>query len=100
MLQSDSNFDGWAMKSLGYSSVAEPKLGKEIWGAIRDIDKLSGNLRASINHKFKNYDRIAIVAHSIGGLIVQKTILDLDEDTKNRISTGCSSHISLCCVWR
>jgi hypothetical protein len=86
MLQSDSNFDGWAMKSLGYSSVAEPKLGKEIWGAIRDIDKLSGNLRASINHKFKNYDRIAIVAHSIGGLIVQKTILDLDEDTKNRIS--------------
>lgn len=86
MLQSDSNFDGWAMKPLGYLPVAQPKLGKDIWGAILDIDKIAGFLKTSIKYKFKNYDRIAIVAHSLGGLVAQKAILGLDEDNRNRIS--------------
>lgn len=86
MLQSDSNFDGWAMKPLGYLPVAQPKLGKDIWGAILDIDKIAGFLKTSIKYKFKNYDRIAIVAHSLGGLVAQKAILGLDEDNRKRIS--------------
>jgi pimeloyl-ACP methyl ester carboxylesterase len=86
MLQSDANFDGWAMKSLGYAPVAEPKLGKDIWGAILDVDKIAGYLKTSIQYKFKNYDRIAVVAHSLGGLVAQRAILELDEDNKNRIS--------------
>ncbi len=86
MLQSDSNFDGWAMKPLGYSPIVQPKLGKDIWGAIRDIDKISGFLKTSIKYKFKDYDRIAIVAHSLGGLVVQKAILGLNDDNRNRIS--------------
>lgn len=86
MLQSDSNFDGWAMKPLGYSPIVQPKLGKDIWGAILDVDKISGFLKTSIKYKFNNYDRIAIVAHSLGGLVAQKAILDLDEDNRNRIS--------------
>lgn len=86
MLQADSNFDGWAMKPLGYSPIVQPKLGKDIWGAIRDIDKISGFLKTSIKYKFKDYDRIAIVAHSLGGLVVQKAILGLDEENRNRIS--------------
>ena len=86
MLQSDSNFDGWAMKPLGYSPIAEPKLGKDIWGAILDVDKIAGYLKTSIQYKFKNYDRIAIVAHSLGGLVAQRAIVELDEDHRNRIS--------------
>lgn len=86
MLQSDSNFDGWAMKPLGYSPVVQPQLGKDIWGAILDVDKIAGYLKTSIQYKFKDYDRIAIVAHSLGGLVVQKAILGLDNDNKNRIS--------------
>lgn len=86
MLQSDSNFDGWAMKPLGYSSIVQPKLGKDIWGAILDVDKIAGFLKTSIQNKFRNYDRIAIVAHSLGGLIAQKAILFLDENNRNRIS--------------
>ncbi|SDS56452.1 PGAP1-like protein [Formosa sp. Hel1_31_208] len=86
LLQADSNFDGWAMKSLGYSSGVQPKLGKDIWGAIRDLDIIAGNLRTSIKNKFRNYDRIAIVAHSLGGLVAQKAILGLDQDNRNRIS--------------
>lgn len=86
MLQSDSNFDGWAMKPLGYSSIVQPKLGKDIWGAILDVDKIAGFLKTSIQNKFRNYDRIAIVAHSLGGLVAQKAILFLDENNRNRIS--------------
>ncbi len=86
MLQADSNFDGWAMKPLGYSPVVQPKLGKDIWGAILDVDKIAGFLKTSIKYKFKDYNRIAIVAHSLGGLVAQKAILGLDEDHRNRIS--------------
>ncbi len=86
MLQSDSNFDGWAMKPLGYSPVVQPKLGKDIWGAILDVDKIAVFLKTSITYKFKDYDRIAIVAHSLGGLVAQKAILELDETNRNRIS--------------
>ena len=86
MLQSDSNFDGWAMKPLGYVPVVQPKLGKDIWGAVLDVDKIAGYLKTSIQYKFKDYDRIAIVAHSLGGLVVQKAILGLDDENKNRIS--------------
>lgn len=86
MLQSDSNFDGWAMKSLGYSPVVQPKLGKDIWGAILDVDKIAGYLKTSIQFKLKDYDRIAIVAHSLGGLVAQKAIINLDKENRNRIS--------------
>lgn len=86
MLQSDSSFDGWAMKPLGYAPIVQPKLGKDIWGAILDIDKISGYLKTSLTYKFKNYDRIAIVAHSLGGIVAQKAILSLDEDARKRIS--------------
>jgi pimeloyl-ACP methyl ester carboxylesterase len=86
LLQSDSNFDDWAMKPLGYAPVVQPKLGKDIWGAILDVDKIAVFLKASIQNKFKDYDRIAIVAHSLGGLVAQKAILSLDQDNRNRIS--------------
>jgi len=86
ILQSDSNFDGWAMKPLGYSPIVQPKLGKDIWAGILDVDKIAGFLKTSIKFKFKNYDRIAIVAHSLGGLVAQKAILGLDTEDRNRIS--------------
>jgi len=86
LLQSDSNFDDWAMKPLGYAPVVQPKLGKDIWGAILDVDKIAVFLKASIQNKFKDYDSIAIVAHSLGGLVAQKAILSLDQDNRNRIS--------------
>ena len=86
MLQSDSNFDGWAMKPLGYTHFVQPELGKDIWAAILDVDKIAGFLKTSIKYKFKDYDRIAIVAHSLGGLVAQKAILGLDKENRNRIS--------------
>jgi len=86
MLQADSNFNGWAMKPLGYSPIVQPKLGKDIWGAILDVDKIASYLATSIGIKFKKYDRIAIISHSLGGLVAQKAILELDEVERKRIS--------------
>lgn len=86
LLQADSNFDGWAMKPLGYTHFVQPELGKDIWAAVLDIDKIAGFLKTSINFKFKDYDRIAIVAHSLGGLVAQKAVLNLDTENRNRIS--------------
>lgn len=86
LLQTDSNFDGWAMKPLGYTHFVKPELGKDIWAAVLDIDKIANYLKTSINFKFKDYDRIAIVAHSLGGLVAQKVVLSLDTENRNRIS--------------
>ena len=86
LLQSDDNINGWAMKPLGYSHFVQPELGKDIWAAIDDVDKIANFLKTSIKYKFKNYDRIAIVAHSLGGLVAQKAILGLDDEHRNRIS--------------
>jgi len=86
LLQTDSNFDGWAMKSLGYTHFVQPELGKDIWAAVLDIDKIASYLKTSINFKFKDYERIAIVAHSLGGLVAQKAVLSLDSEHRNRIS--------------
>ena len=100
MLQSDSNFDGWAMKPLGYTPVVQPKLGKDIWGAILDVDKIAGFLKTSIKYKFKDYDRIAIVAHSLGGLVAQKAILnqgftdDYSMAFANTPNSGVTRHLS------
>jgi len=85
-LKGNTDMDGWAIKPLGYSHHANPELGKDIWAAIYDIDRIARYLTTSISNKFKDYDRIAIVAHSLGGLVAQKAILDLDSEQQNRIS--------------
>ena len=86
LLQSDSKMDGWAMRPLGYSHYVKPELGKDIWAAIDDVDKIANYLKTSICYKFKKYDRIAIIAHSLGGLVAQKAILELSDEERKRIS--------------
>lgn len=86
LLMKDERMNGWDMKPLGYSSYVDPEFGKDIWGGIGDIDKIANYLETSFNYKFDKYDRIAIVAHSLGGLIAQKAILNLSEELRNKIS--------------
>ena len=85
-LAKDSKMDGWDMKPLGYSQHVNPELGKDIWAGIDDIEKITDYLATTITHKFDKYDRVAIVAHSLGGLIAQKAILRLKPDALNKIS--------------
>ena len=86
LLMKDERMNGWDMKPLGYSPNVDPEFGKDIWGGIKDIDKISNYLAKSFKYKFDKYDRIAIVAHSLGGLIAQKAIVNLSEDLRSKIS--------------
>lgn len=86
LLASDPNMAGWNMKPLGYSQHVNPELGKDIWAGVDDINKISDYLTTSIMYKFDNYDRIAIVAHSLGGLVAQKALIGLDSKIRDKIS--------------
>ena len=77
---------GWDMFPLGYSSNVKPSMGKGIWASVEDINRISDNLASSIAFRFKKYKRIAIVGHSLGGLVVQRALADLETKDLNRIS--------------
>lgn len=84
-LMEDKNMNGWNMFSVGYSSNQMPSLGIGIWAAIPDINTVSAFLFTIIKHQFGAYKRIAIIAHSMGGLALQKAILTMDISSLERI---------------
>ncbi len=85
LLMNDPRMDGWDLKPIGYSPQIKPELGKDIWAASLDIKKIAMYLESCIKYKFKKYDRIAIIAHSLGGLVAQRAILNLKTDQLNKI---------------
>lgn len=82
----EPKMDGWDMFPFGYSENVNPYLGKGIWASIEDITRISDFLKTSIKYRFGKYKRIAIVAHGLGGLVAQRTILNLDDTHLDRIS--------------
>ncbi len=86
MLAKDPQFNGWDIFSIGYSSDIYPTIGKGIWSANPDIGKISLYLKTLLRNQFEDYNRLAFVAHSMGGLAVQRVILDLTEPDRNKIS--------------
>lgn len=85
-LMEETKMDGWDMFPFGYSENVNPYLGKGIWGSIEDITRIADFLKTSIKYKFGRYKRIAIVAHSLGGIVAQQAILGLKDSDLNRIS--------------
>ncbi len=86
LLMADAGMDGWDMKPFGYSQFITPEMGKDIWAGIGDIQRIVEYLCTSVKYKFEKYDRIAIVAHSLGGLIAQRAILDFKKEFRSKIS--------------
>lgn len=86
LLMKEEKMDGWDMKPFGYSQFIDPELGKDIWAGVKDIGRISEYLCTSVRYKFEKYDRIALVAHSLGGLIAQRAILDFKEEFRSKIS--------------
>ncbi len=86
MLINDPKMDGWDMKPFGYSQYVTPEMGKDVWAGIEDVDRIANNLCTSVKYKYDKYDRIAIVAHSLGGLIAQRAILDFKKEYRTKIS--------------
>ncbi len=85
-LAEDERMEGWDMFPFGFSENVDPKLGKEVFASISDIDRVSENLSAAIKYKFGKYKRIAIIAHSLGGLVAQRSILNLNSVHRDRLS--------------
>ena len=77
---------GWNMFAVGYSSDAMPSLGIGIWAAIPEINKVAEFLMTTIRNQFNRYSKIAIVAHSMGGLVTQQAILGLETKYRNKIT--------------
>ncbi len=86
LLANEPKMDGWDMKPLGFTKPVAPELGKDIWASGMDVEKIAMFLNSNIKHKFKKYDRIALVAHSLGGLGAQKALIKLKDEHLSKIS--------------
>jgi pimeloyl-ACP methyl ester carboxylesterase len=86
MLMENPAMNGWDLMPLGYSEHVNPEMGKTVWASEGDIDRISDYLQSALRHKFTNYKRIALVGHSLGGLVVQDALSDLEPQHLKRIS--------------
>lgn len=85
LLMKESSFNGWHIYSVGYSTDIMPSIGIGIWAAIPNIGKVSHYFNTTLQYVFGEYQRVAIVAHSMGGLVVQKAILEMKPEQLQRI---------------
>ncbi len=79
LLVADNKLDGYDIISVGYSSRFMPDIAAGIWAADPDINNLSEYFKTLMETRFSNYNKICIVAHSMGGLVAQKGILKLSK---------------------
>ncbi|CAN5475782.1 hypothetical protein BH10BAC2_BH10BAC2_22510 [soil metagenome] len=86
LLVNNNGFDGWDVFSIGYSSDIFPSIGKGLWSVNPDIKKIALYLNTLLKNQFDSYDRIAFVAHSMGGLAVQRAILNAEPVVQQKIS--------------
>jgi pimeloyl-ACP methyl ester carboxylesterase len=67
--------DSWDLLSLGYTTRFAPDL-SGIWSADAPIDKLATLFRTTVNFGLSTYKTLAILAHSMGGLVLQRALVD------------------------
>ena len=85
-LMQDARFEEWDLFPFGFSEYVAPHLGKSIWADADDIEKLADYLATCLKFRFRQYGKIAILAHGTGGLVVQKALIDLKENRLKDIS--------------
>lgn len=85
LLLEDSRIATWDIYGVGYASSLRIDV-PGVWSADPDLTILARGLRTTLElPPFKHYQRIAIAAHSMGGLVVQRAILD-DAKLADRLS--------------
>ena len=81
-VKDDESLTGWDIYSLGYNTSLFPDI-QGIWATNPDVTALAGYLRTMIVDRFsEDYNELAIIAHSMGGLVTQRAILDLIKSTE------------------
>jgi pimeloyl-ACP methyl ester carboxylesterase len=72
----DNELNGWDVLSIGYSTDLMPNIGKGIWAANPDISKIANYLQTNLDILFEHYNRVALIGHSMGGLVIQRAVLN------------------------
>ena len=76
LLLAEPGIKTWDLFGIGYPSSLRVDI-PNLWAADPDIKKLSLGLTTRLSQSpFSEYERIAIAAHSMGGLVVQRALLD------------------------
>lgn len=77
ILAGDRRLEGWDLFSLGYTTSLAPDLLRGLWKAAPDLRTLGDLLRTACGvPPLDRYGALAIVAHSMGGLVAQQALLD------------------------
>ncbi|HFA49166.1 MAG TPA: alpha/beta fold hydrolase [Bacteroidetes bacterium] len=83
-IKDDAALGGWDVYNIAYNTKLFPDI-QGIWASNPDVTALAGLFRTLLNNRFSlKYKQVAIAAHSMGGLVTQRAILDLiklDEDS-------------------
>jgi pimeloyl-ACP methyl ester carboxylesterase len=92
----------WDIFTVGYATTMLPDL-VGIWSADPDVPILAGMLATQLGTPpFSRYRSLALIAHSMGGLVVQKALVDeptLTERVRNVILFGTPSAGLRKAVW-
>ena len=76
---------GWDVYTMGYDTALYPDLLRGIWSADAGLETLAGLLHTTLTAgKLAAYEAVALIAHSMGGLIAQRALLD--DDVQRRVS--------------
>lgn len=76
LLGTDVSLNEWDILSLGYSTSMLPDV-RGIWSADPDLPILALHLNTRFDiEPLGQYQALALVAHSMGGLVVQRALLD------------------------
>ncbi|MNU65556.1 Alpha/beta hydrolase family protein [compost metagenome] len=75
----EEDLNGWDVISIGYSTDLMPNIGKGLWAANPDLKKVANYLQTNLDILFEHYNRVALIGHSMGGLVIQRAILNRDD---------------------
>lgn len=85
LILSEPTIASWDLFGVGYPSSLRLDV-PSVWSADPDLTLLARELRTTLSlPPFNRYRRVAIAAHSMGGLVAQRAILD-DAELANRLS--------------
>jgi pimeloyl-ACP methyl ester carboxylesterase len=81
----DPSLADWDILSLGFATNLLPDI-RSIWSADPDLPGLALHLHTRLeNAPLAEYNSLALVAHSMGGLVVQRALVD-DPTLRSRVS--------------
>ena len=97
----------WDIFSFGYPTSLAPDI-TGVWSSDPDITALADLFKTALTDGvFSGYNEIAVIAHSMGGLLLQRTLLDGDFDARVKLvflfgtpSMGAKNKASLLSIFK